>query len=337
MYQMDVYNAFLQGDLEEEVYMEMPEGFRKPGENKVCELLKSLYGLKQASRQWNLKLSNALIAAGFSQSGYDYSLFTLKKDADIVFILVYVDDLLITGSNTKMINEAKENLHKQFKMKDLGELRFFLGIEVLRSAEGVILNQRKYVLELISEAGLTGAKPSITPIESNLRLTSVEYDQANGYTEDVILQDVTAYQRMVGKLLYATITRPDISYAIQVLSQFMQAPKRSHWDAAMRVIKYLKGTVGQGIWLQSKPANELSCWCDSDWAVCPNTRRSITGYVVKFGESLVSWESKKQQTVFRSSAEAEYRSMVPAVSEITWLLGLFTKLCGNLDANSCVP
>ena len=121
-----------------------------------------------------------------------------------------------------MINEAKENLDKQFKFKDLGELRFFLGIEVLRSAEGVILNQRKYVLELISEAGLKGAKPSTTPIESNLRLTSVEYDLANDHTGDVILQDITTYQRVVRKLLYATITRPDISYAVQVLSQFMQ-------------------------------------------------------------------------------------------------------------------
>ena len=160
------------------------------------------------------------------------------------------------------------------------------------------------MLELISEAGLTGAKSSTTPIESNLRLTSVEYDLANDHIGDVILQDVTTYQRVVRKLLYATITRPDISYAVQVLSQFMQAPKRSHWDAAMRVIKYLKGTAGQGIWLQSKPANELSCWCDSDWVAYHNTRRSITGYVVKFGESLVSWKSKKQQTVSRSSVEA---------------------------------
>lgn len=168
-------------------------------------------------------------------------------------------------------------------------------------------------------------------------MTSIEYDLDNGHTGDFVLQDITDYQMVVGKLLYGTITRPDIRYAVQVLSQFMQSPKRSHWDASIRVIKYLKGIVGQGIWLQSKPANVLSCWCDFDWVARPNTTRSITCYVVKFGESLVSWESKKQQTVFRSSAEAEYRSMVPAVSEITWLLGLFTKLCGNLDANSCVP
>uniref|UniRef100_A0A3Q7EBI1 Reverse transcriptase Ty1/copia-type domain-containing protein n=1 Tax=Solanum lycopersicum TaxID=4081 RepID=A0A3Q7EBI1_SOLLC len=187
----------------------------------------------------------------------------------------------------------------------------------------------KYILELIAEAGLTGAKPAVTPMESNLRLTSVEHDQANGYVNDDVLHDITSYQRLVGKLLYATITRLDISYAVQTLSQFMQSPKKSHMEAATRVIRYLKGSVGQGIWLHSEPPNIITCWCDSDWAACPNTRRSITGYVIKFGESLVSWKSKKQQTLSRSSAEAEYRSMASAVSEITWLLGLFKELGVN--------
>ena len=193
------------------------------------------------------------------------------------------------------------------------------------------MNQRKYILELIAEAGLRGAKPASTPMESNLRLTSVEHDQANGYSADTVLHDITSYQRLVGKLLYATITRPDISYAVQTLSQFMQSSKKSHMEAATRVIRYLKGSVGQGIWLHSEPTNIITCWCDSDWAACPNTRRSITGYVIKFGESLVSWKSKKQQTVSRSSAEAEYRSMASAVSEITWLLGLFKELGVNVQ------
>uniref|UniRef100_A0A3Q7FM93 Reverse transcriptase Ty1/copia-type domain-containing protein n=1 Tax=Solanum lycopersicum TaxID=4081 RepID=A0A3Q7FM93_SOLLC len=277
--------------------------------------------LKPKCRSFLSKLSD--------QSAHDYSLFTLKKEKDIVIILVYVDDLLITGNNTQLIAEVKVCLYKQFKLKDLGELKFFLGIEVLRSFGGVIFNQRKYILELIAEAGLTGAKPAVTPMESNLRLTSVEHDQANGYVNDDVLHDITSYQRLVGKLLYATMTRPDISYAVQTLSQFMQSPKKSHMEAATRVIRYLKGSVGQGIWLHSEPTNIITCWCDSDWAACPNTRRSITGYVIKFGESLVSWKSKKQQTVSRSSAEAEYRSMASAVSEITWLLGLFKELGVN--------
>lgn len=138
--QMDVYNAFLQGDLEEEVFMEMPESFRRHKETRVCILLKSLYGLKQDSRQWNIKLIDALVNAGFSQSNHDYSLFTLKEQYDIVIVLVYVDDLLITGISTTLIERAKHVLNHKFKMKDLGEMKFFLGIEVLRSTKGVLLN-----------------------------------------------------------------------------------------------------------------------------------------------------------------------------------------------------
>lgn len=145
LYPMDVYNAFLQGDLDEKVYMEIPEGFKRSGDNKVCRLLKSLYGLKQASRQWNLKFTNALLASGFTQSAHEYSLFSLRKGEELVIISVYVDDLLITGNNTPMISESKESLHKKFKLKDLGELK------------------RKYILELVAEAGLIGAKPAPTP------------------------------------------------------------------------------------------------------------------------------------------------------------------------------
>uniref|UniRef100_A0A3Q7F5U4 Reverse transcriptase Ty1/copia-type domain-containing protein n=1 Tax=Solanum lycopersicum TaxID=4081 RepID=A0A3Q7F5U4_SOLLC len=252
------------------------------------------------------------------------------KPEGMVVVLIYVDDLLITGDNELLIREAKEVLHHKFKLKDLGELKYFLGIEVLRSKTGVILNQRKYILELISDTGLSGAKPVNTPLETNLRLTSIELDQITGLQGDEVLTDNSVYQRLVGKLMYATITRPDISYAVQTLSQFMQHPKRSHWEAAIRVVRYLKGIVGQGIWLKAQPATTLTCWCDSDWAACPNTRRSVTGYIVKFGDSLVSWKSKKQQTVSRSSAEAEYRSMASAVAEVTWLTGLFNELNMNM-------
>lgn len=139
--------------------------------------------------------------------------------------LVYLDDLLITESNEKLMIEAKDGLHKQFKMKDLGELKYFLGIEVLWSASAVILNQRKYILEVIIDVGLTGANPISAPIESNLRLTLVEHDLLTSSTVDAILHDITPYQRLIGKLLYATITRPYMSYAVQTLSQFMQSSK----------------------------------------------------------------------------------------------------------------
>ncbi|XP_047249989.1 uncharacterized mitochondrial protein AtMg00810-like [Capsicum annuum] len=179
-------------------------------------------------------------------------------------ILVYVDDLLITGDNESMIAEAKEALHQQFNLKELGELKYFL------------------------ETGLAGTKKANTPLESNSKLTSVEIDEAAGVTNDVVLNDVTAYQRLVGKLMYATITRPDISYAVQTLSQFMKMPKKSHLEVAHRVVRYLKGSVGQGIWMKPQGITDLICWCDFDWAACPNTRRSVTSYVIQLGGSLVS-------------------------------------------------
>ncbi|XP_070014235.1 uncharacterized mitochondrial protein AtMg00810-like [Nicotiana sylvestris] len=234
---------------------------------------------------------------------------------DIVIILVYVDDLLITGSNISLVEEAKHTLHNNFKVKDLGELRYFLGIEVMRSDQGILLNQRKYALELISSTGLAAAKPASTPIELNQKLTTTEYDKHVGHNGDEELQDVGSYQRLVGQLLYLTITRPDICFAVQVLSQFMQHPKQSHLIAALRVVRYIKGSPGLGIFLKKGPITHLSAFCDSDWAACPNTQRSITGYAVKLGDSLLSWKSKKQQTVSRSLAEAEYRSLAAVTAE----------------------
>jgi len=248
--QMDVNNAFLQGDLNEDIYMNLPLGLQRQGENKVCKLRKSLYGLKQASRQWNIKFTEALLAAGYIQSAHDHSLFIRKVGSDLVVILVYVDDLLITGNSSQLIQEAKDTLNQNFKMKDLGNLRYFLGIEILKSKDGLLLNQRKYALQLISEVGLSGAKTVSTPLEFNHKLTSLEYDQHTGGSNDPELDDVTPYQRLIGKLLYLTITRPDICFSVQVLSQFMQHPKTSHWEATLRVVRYIKRSPGLGVFLK---------------------------------------------------------------------------------------
>ncbi|KAG8482872.1 hypothetical protein CXB51_023953 [Gossypium anomalum] len=329
LFQMDVYNAFLQGDLYEEVYMDLPEGFRKQGEHKVCRLLKSLYGLKQASRQWNLKLTEALLHGGYVQSKHDYSLFTKKQGDKIVVLLVYVDDLLITGNAIEMIDELKRVLHSSFKMKDLGKLKFFLGIVIVRSNRGIILSQRKYALELIADVGFGEAKPASTPLEQNKRFTTAEYDDfvvLRG-CNDELMQDVSMYQRLMGRLLYLTNTRPDISYAVQHLSQFMQKPKKSHYEAALRIVRYIKKSPGQGIFLSAESKTQLIAYCDSDWAACPMTRRSVTGFCIKLRDSLVSWKSKKQSTVSLSSAEAEYRSIASTVAEIVWLNGLLKDIC----------
>ena len=193
------------------------------------------------------------------------------------------------------------------------------------------MNQRKYALELISDCGLSGSKPAATPLEPNKKLTSVDYDEFTGNISDPLFKDVTAYQRLVGRLLYLTTTRPNICFVVQVLSQFMQGPKISHWESGMRLVRYIKGCRGQGILLSSEPSTQLEGFCDSDWASCPNTRRSVTGYTIKLGNSLISWKSKKQHTVSISSAEAEYRSMAAAVSEIIWLVGILKELNVNIE------
>ncbi|XP_075499123.1 uncharacterized protein LOC142537497 [Primulina tabacum] len=348
LHQMDVTNAFLQGDLDEEVYMDMPLGYSRQGESKVCLLRKSLYGLKQASRQWNHKFSSILKDASYVQSQHDHSLFIKQTAGYIVLLLVYVDDIVITGDNELAIQELKAFLHSRIHLKDLGPLRYFLGIEIARSRAGISLCQRKYTLELISEMGLSGAKPCATPMEQNLRLTSHELDLVvhPEILLDVVdfqLSDANAYKRLVGKLIYLTVTRPDLFYVVQNLSQFLHSPKKSHMDAAIRVVRYLKSAPGLGILLSANSDIHLSAYCDSDWAACPMSRRSLTGYCVKLGDSLVSCKTKKQSTVSRSSAEAEYMAMAITSCEIVWITGLLrdmgvsiaepaTLFCDNMAA-----
>lgn len=206
-------------------------------------------------------------------------MFTKKSGNEIVIILIHVDDLLLTVSSMELINEAKSVLHQKFKVKDLGELRYCLGIEVLRSQQGILLNERKYTIVLISKIGLSGAKPVITPLELNQKLTSFEYDKGIGNKVSDSLVDVTCYQKPIGKLLYLTVTRPNINYALQILSQSMKTPKGSHVDAATHVVRYLKQALGMGVIIRRGPADALIGFCDSNWAACPISRRPVSGYL----------------------------------------------------------
>ncbi|KAK0589611.1 hypothetical protein LWI29_016288 [Acer saccharum] len=317
LHQMDVNNAFLHGDLAKEIYMSPPPGLRRQREeNMVCLLHKSLYGLKQASRQWFTKFSEAICSAGYEQSRADYSLFTRKRGKSFTALLIYVDDILITGNDPISIAETKKFLHSNFHLKDLGSLKYFLGIEISASKNGIFFSQRKYALEIIKDAGPLGAAPVDTPMERGLKLS----DKGD------LLREPGQYRRLVGRLIYLTVSRPDITYAVHVLSRFMHQPRKFHMEAALRVVRYLKGAPGQGLFFSSNSDCKLRAYCDSDWAGCPLTRRSTTGYCVFLGPSLISWRSKRQKTVSLSSAEAEYRAMTGACCELTWLRYLLRDL-----------
>ncbi|XP_040996133.1 uncharacterized mitochondrial protein AtMg00810-like [Juglans microcarpa x Juglans regia] len=226
-------------------------------------------------------------------------------------LIVYVDDVLLASNSLQDIDLLKKFLDDQFTIKDLGPLKYFLGLEVARSHTGISLCQRKYALDILQDTGLIGSKPAAFPMESNLKLT---IDDSEPY------EDPSAYRKLVGRLLYLTITRPDLAYSVQVLSQFLAKPTVNHHKAAVRVLRYLKATPGQGLFFPSTSELQLKAFSDSDWAGCIDSKKSITGFAVFLGNSLISWKSKKQATISRSSAEAEYRALATTTCEIQWLI-----------------
>lgn len=259
-----------------------------------------------------------MVEIGFTQSHADHSLFVRTRGSVFLALLVYVDDIVLATNDVKEANDLKIFLDSRFKLKDRGNLKYFLGIEVARSSIGISICQRHYALQLLTEAGLLGSKPQTTPLDANLKLSN---------EDDTLLTDPSLYRRLVGRLIYLTITRPDLAYLVNRLSQFVAKPRESHLQAVYSVLKYVKGTIGQGLFYGASTSLKLSVFSDSDWATCPDTSRSTSGFCVLIGESVVSWKSKKQHTVSRSSAEAEYRAMAGATCEAVWMLALLKDLC----------
>nr|GEU90923.1 RNA-directed DNA polymerase, eukaryota, reverse transcriptase zinc-binding domain protein [Tanacetum cinerariifolium] len=254
--QLDINNVFLHGDLHEEVYMTIPQGYSKQLlPNTLCKLTKSLYGLKQTNRQWFQKLITFLLTIGFQQSYADTSLFTLTEGLHFTTLLVYVDDILIAGNHKPTIDSIKQELYNQFSIKDLGPLHYYLGIEIFRNDHGLVISERKYVLELLKCGNVLNDKPISThldPIQS-LNLTDGEP-----------LSDPSLYRTLVGKLIYLTIIKPDISFAAQLLSKFSQASKTPHMKTLLKVLRYIKLCLGQSLHFPTTNNLQLTVYCDSN-------------------------------------------------------------------------
>ncbi|KAL2252320.1 UNVERIFIED_CONTAM: Retrovirus-related Pol polyprotein from transposon RE1, partial [Sesamum indicum] len=255
-----------------------------------------------------------LVAEGYSQiEGEDYNdyfapvaktvtvrLFlaiAIGKGINMIALLVYVDDILITATNEELIGNVKTYLNELFSIKDLGNAKYFLGLELTRSAEELLVTQNKYALDIVKDAGLINGKHTTTPLPPGLKFIS----EAGS-----VLMNPSRFKRLVGRLLYLGFTRPDISYAVQQLSQHLQHPCEKHWEAAVHLVRYLKGSISTGLFFPSNSDFSLKAFCGADWARCKLIRRSITGFCVFMGGSPISWKTKKQTTVARSSAEAEY-------------------------------
>ncbi|GKB13979.1 retrovirus-related pol polyprotein from transposon TNT 1-94 [Tanacetum coccineum] len=286
--ELDINNAFLHGDLHEEVI-----------------------------RQWFEKLTTFLLFEGFTQSYADTSLLTLNHNGSLISVLIYVDDILITGNDQIFIQNLKNQLHHTFSIKDLGPINYYLGIEFLRNSSGLAMSKRKYTLDLLRLANVLDSKPYATLIDPNVKLN---------LTDGFPLHDPTLYRTLVGKLIYLTVRRPDISFAAQTLSQFLKEPRSPHMTALLRVLRYLKLCPEQGLFFSATNNLNLLTYCDSDWVSCYFSRRSVSGYGIFLGNSLISWQSKKQGVVSRSSTEAEYRALADNTCEIRWLTCLLRDL-----------
>ena len=273
---LDVSNAFLHVHLHGEVYMDIPQGMKVARPEQVCKLQRSLYGLKQASRQWYARLSSFLVSHGYKQCASDHSLFIRHGSNRIFVLLVYVDDIVLLGNELSKIQRITYLLDDTLRIKDFGDLRHFLGFEVARSSNGINLCQRKYALDILNDSSMLGSKPMSTP----------DYISKLHQHSGLLLstEEAYSYRRLIGRLIYLTNARPDIPYAVQHLCQFVTNPTSNHKQAAFQILKYLKGTPGAGIFLFVASTIHLNGFSNSDWVGYIDTRRFVTGYVVYIGD-----------------------------------------------------
>ncbi|XP_019084225.1 PREDICTED: uncharacterized protein LOC109125894 [Camelina sativa] len=310
--------------------MHQPSGFKdstKP--DHVCFLRRSLYGLKQAPRAWYTRFSTFATKFGFHQSLSDPSLFICPRGKDITYLLLYVYDIALIASSTALLNAVISTLHSAFSMTDLGPLHHFLGISIIRNDKGMFLHQQNCAADILHRANMTNCNPCLTPVDIKPKLAEVNSDSPP-------VKDPTLYRSLAGALQYLTFTRPNISYAVQHVCLFMHDPREEHFNSLKRILRYIKGTITHGLQLHRSPPMAMVAYTNADWAGCPSTRRSTSGYCAFIGANLISWSAKRQHTVSRSSTEAEYRGVANAVAELSWLRNLFVEMRVSVPKTSLV-
>ena len=311
VYQMDVKSAFLNGELEEEVYVSQPPGFEDPEfPEYVYFLLKALYGLKQAPRAWYDTLSQFLLDNHFSRGTVDKTLFYRNVNGAFILVQIYVDDIIFGSTDEKLCKKFANLMKSQYEMSMMGELTYFLGLQVKQVKEGIFINQTKYIYDLLKKFDLLDCKEAKTPMPTATKLELSPNEKS---------VDISNYRGMVGSLLYLTASRPDIMFSTCLCARFQSNPKESHLIAIKRIFRYLKGTPNLGIWYPKDSGFDLIGYSDADFAGCKIDRKSTTGTCQFLGDRLISWFSKKQNSVSTSTAEAEYIAAGSCCAQLLWM------------------
>ena len=334
LFQMDVKSAFLNGVINEEVYVAQPPGFidfEKP--NYVYKLKKALYGLKQAPKAWYDRLKTFLVDHKYTMGLVDNTLFTKKKDSHIIIVQIYVDDIIFGSTCQELCVDFSKIMHDEFEMSMMGELNFFLGLQIKQLEDGIFFNQSKYIKDMLKKFGLEDSKPIKTPMSTETKLTKDEESES---------VDSTKYRGMIGSLLYLTASRPDIMFSVCLCARFQEDPKTTHLEAVKRIFRYIKGTTHLGLWYPKGTGIDTIVYADSDHAGDYVDRKSTSGICTFVGHCLTSWFFKKQTALAISTTEAEYVSAGKACQQALWMkqalvdygiqLNDITILCDNKGA-----
>jgi hypothetical protein len=311
IYQMDVKSTFLNGTLEEEVYIEQPEGFRLTEKlDYVCKLKKALYGLKQAPRAWFSRLDQYLQQQGYKRGTTDSNLYIKIKEQNMIVVVVYVDDIIFGSNLTILRKQFSTEMQKEFEMSMLGELTFFLGLQVTQTEKGIFICQNKYVKEMLKKFQMEDCKPMSTPMVTGCKLS---------LDDDSPKVDQTMYRSMIGSLLYATTTRPDIMQVVGLVGRFQSTPKETHLKEVKRIFIYLQATLDFGLWYPKTKEFTLNAYTDADWEGSIDDRKSTSGGAFFLGKCLVAWLSKKQTSISLSTTEEEYIVVASCCTQVIWM------------------